>query len=72
MTRDATVCGHVRSARAEHVRERGGARPELGQRFSLGSRAEERRALVAWRHDELGGEPGLVRPGGRQQLGRQV
>ena len=76
--RDATVCGHRptphrhlralgeragRIARAEDVRERGGARLDLGQRGPLVSRAEERRALVAWRHDQLSGEPGQVRPG---------
>jgi len=85
--RDATVCGHRptpyrhlrsrreragRIARAGDVRERGGARLEVGQRGPLVSRVEERRVLVAWRHDQLGGEPGLIRPGGRQQLGRLV
>ena len=85
--RDATVCGHRptpyrhlrsrrehagRIARAEDVRERGDARLDVGQRGPRVSRVEERRALVAWRHDQLGGEPGLIRPGGSQQLGRLV
>jgi hypothetical protein len=82
--RDATVCGHRpaphrrlrsrreragRIARAKNVRERGGARLDLGQRGPLVSRPEERRALVARRDDQLGGEPGPIRAGGRQQLG---
>jgi hypothetical protein len=69
--RDATVCGQRRIARAENVRERGGTRPDVGQRGAL-VRGVEGRALVARRQDQLGGEPGIVRPRGRQQLGRPM
>ena len=76
--RDATVGGH-RPPTAASVRRaptgslvRGAARAPAWTSASAAraSADEERRALVARRHDQLGGEPGLIRPGGRQQLGR--